>query len=514
MPVSAKTSVLQNESSIHLSPHFGWNLPWDKKFFDISASEYKQYGLEDSNKGVSFKNLSPQKILVNDAFREKFLDKVDLEDRVRIFVKSPPRKHKDWLTLFQRDSDPVIYNEDWIRRIKTYDVSSDDNIESSKHWGWIAGGLGILSAGAGGLALRHNLQQEAKKAAHEQLLEARKTQFRQQVKLGTGIATGIGALALLIGGIASRRALQNSELDLKKSAFEYAQRFEGGFEVFDHKNIPTNVTLNTLIGHDAVKEKLYNLLKKMAYPQLSRQFYPEGHVLKCALVGPPGTGKTQAIRALTNEINQLSGSANAVMIKVNGALLSGKDGAGMLRQLRNRLNEMPRGSTAIIFMDEADSIPKKGKGSVDDDRVVNQLQELIDGVNGIKSGVNVAWFFASNMLEKLEPALISRIGQEIMTLDRPGPEHLKTMLQSFFRKAYLQPGFNLDFDTEAAKGYKLGLVGRDVNDMAELLKSTAVSRLDPRQAPPDMLTFTREDLDNAFQTASNKIKVMAQAQQT
>ncbi|KAK6972328.1 P-loop containing nucleoside triphosphate hydrolase protein [Favolaschia claudopus] len=93
------------------------------------------------------------------------------------------------------------------------------------------------------------------------------------------------------------------------------------------------------------------------------------------MFGPPGTGKTLMARAVANE-------TGAFFFLINGPEIMSKMAGESESHLRTVFEEAEKNSSAIIFIDEIDSIaPKREKTNCEvERRVVSQLLTLMDGL--------------------------------------------------------------------------------------------------------------------------------------
>ena len=123
--------------------------------------------------------------------------------------------------------------------------------------------------------------------------------------------------------------------------------------------------------------------------------------------GPPGTGKTQIARAISNEMG-------AYLLIINGPEIMSKMNGESESNLRKAFELAQENSPAIIFMDEIDSIaPNRDKSSQESEkRIVSQLLTLMDGMN---ERSNVIVLAATNRPNSIDPALrrFGRFDREI-----------------------------------------------------------------------------------------------------
>ncbi|GAC1319400.1 MAG: ATP-dependent zinc metalloprotease FtsH [Thermoleophilaceae bacterium] len=150
-------------------------------------------------------------------------------------------------------------------------------------------------------------------------------------------------------------------------------------------------------GCDEAKDELREVVEFLRDPKRFKKLgakVPKGILLH----GPPGTGKTLLAKAVANESkSKFYAQSAASFVEMFAGL-----GAARIRRL---FRVARKSSPSIIFIDELDAVgATRGKDiSGEKDQTLNQLLVEMDGFEGADDLVVIA---ASNLLDKLDPALL------------------------------------------------------------------------------------------------------------
>jgi cell division protease FtsH len=153
-----------------------------------------------------------------------------------------------------------------------------------------------------------------------------------------------------------------------------------------------------IAGADEAKEELREVVDYLRNPKRFKRLgarVPRGILL----YGPPGTGKTLLAKAVAHE------SGAAFFSQSASAFVEMFVGVGSAR-IRRLFRVARKRAPAIVFIDELDAVGgKRGTdhGSNERDQTLNQLLVEMDGFASTHDVVVIA---ASNLLEKLDPALL------------------------------------------------------------------------------------------------------------
>ena len=159
----------------------------------------------------------------------------------------------------------------------------------------------------------------------------------------------------------------------------------------------SSVSWDDVAGVEEAKDELREVVEFLRDPKRFRELgarVPKGILLH----GPPGTGKTLLAKAVANESNaNFFAQSAASFVEMFVGL-----GAARIRRL---FREARKDAPAIVFIDELDAVgATRGKDiSGEKDQTLNQLLVELDGFGDRDELVVIA---ASNLLEKLDPALL------------------------------------------------------------------------------------------------------------
>jgi cell division protease FtsH len=212
----------------------------------------------------------------------------------------------------------------------------------------------------------------------------------------------------------------------------------------------SSVAWDDVAGVEESKDELREVVEFLRDPKRFRKLgarVPKGILLH----GPPGTGKTLLAKAVAHESNAtfFAQSASSFVEMFAGL------GAARIRRL---FREARKAAPAIVFIDELDAVgATRGKDiSGEKDQTLNQLLVELDGFGERDEIVVIA---ASNLLEKLDPALLrpGRFDRQIFVTP-PDLKGRKAILEVHTRKMPLEEGTNLDMIARQTSG----LTGADL----------------------------------------------------
>jgi cell division protease FtsH len=213
------------------------------------------------------------------------------------------------------------------------------------------------------------------------------------------------------------------------------------------------VSWTDVAGVEESKDELREVVEFLRDPKRFRKLgarVPRGILLH----GPPGTGKTLLAKAVAHESNATFFAQSASSFV---EMFAGLGAARIRRLFRQARKETP----AIIFIDELDAVgATRGKDiSGEKDQTLNQLLVELDGFSARDQIVVIA---ASNMLDKLDPALLrpGRFDRQIF-VSPPDLKGRRAILDVHTRDKPLAEKVDLDIVARQTSG----LTGADLANL-------------------------------------------------
>ncbi len=209
------------------------------------------------------------------------------------------------------------------------------------------------------------------------------------------------------------------------------------------------VTFADIAGVDEAKAELAEIVEFLRDPKSFQALganVPKGILLH----GPPGTGKTLLAKAVANESGaEFFAQSAASFVEMFAGL-----GAARIRRL---FAVARKHEPAIIFIDELDAVGGRRGSDIsgEKDQTLNQLLVEMDG---FASSGRVVVIAASNLLEKLDPALLrpGRFDRQVFVVP-PDVKGRLGVLEVHTRNKPLQ-----DVDLSLVAQQTSGLTGADL----------------------------------------------------
>jgi cell division protease FtsH len=234
-----------------------------------------------------------------------------------------------------------------------------------------------------------------------------------------------------------------------------------------------------IAGVDEAKEELREVVDFLRSPKRFKQLgaqVPKGVLLH----GPPGTGKTLLAKAVAHESGaQFFSQSASSFVEMFAGL-----GAARIRRL---FDEARKNAPAIVFIDELDAVGAR-RGSDNNSEREQTLNQLLVEMDGFSSSGQLVVMAASNLLEKLDPALLrpGRFDRQVF-VSPPDVSGREQILRVHTRNKPLRDEVDLTVVAQQTSG----LTGADLANICNEAAIFAARR--------DGVAIGRKDFDDALE---------------
>jgi len=224
------------------------------------------------------------------------------------------------------------------------------------------------------------------------------------------------------------------------------------------------VTVEDVVGLDDAKRALHEAVEvPILHPELLKK-YDIQNIKGILLFGPPGTGKTMLMRAVTNELGDVH------LITLSGNEISKYGPERAIESIRQTFDRAKENAPAIVFIDEIDAVvPARDQAS---EKGVQFTGEFLEQLDGIKSDYNIVMVATTNRPDVLDPALLrpGRIDKIIYV----GPPNKEERLAIFQKNLAKVANSEINFDklAEISQGY----TGADIVNICRQAKMNALEQ--------------------------------------
>ncbi|HEY4094992.1 MAG TPA: AAA family ATPase [Baekduia sp.] len=204
------------------------------------------------------------------------------------------------------------------------------------------------------------------------------------------------------------------------------------------------VRWDEIAGVDEAKKELQEVVDFLKDPD---KFHRLGASVPAGVLlhGPPGTGKTLLAKAVAHE----SGATFYAQSASSFVEMFAGLGAARIRRL---FREARKHEPAIVFIDELDAVGAR-RGTDNNSEREQTLNQLLVEMDGFATSGRVVVMAASNLLEKLDPALLrpGRFDRQVF-VSPPDVEGRKKILGVHTANKPLQPSVDLHLVAQQTSG--------------------------------------------------------------
>ena len=246
------------------------------------------------------------------------------------------------------------------------------------------------------------------------------------------------------------------------------------------KEVEDKKELSNVIGLESVKEEIMYYMdfinNKKKYDSWNVKL-PRGILL----AGPPGTGKTLLVKTIASNlkipIESVSGSEFVEMYVGVGA-----------SRVRKLFKKAKSHDKCIIFIDEIDAVGRI-RGFDNNSERDSTLNQLLVEMDGFEEDTNVMVFAATNLVNKLDPALIrsGRFDKKVY-FDPPNFKERKEMYELYLKDMKLPIKLSFEILSERSAG----LTGADIANVCNQAKINAI------QNKKEESKLTEENIQDAI----------------
>ncbi|QLG61266.1 ATP-binding protein [Halorarum salinum] len=237
------------------------------------------------------------------------------------------------------------------------------------------------------------------------------------------------------------------------------------------------MTLQDLVLTEDQEGEIHKLMKAIEHREYLAQIGLR-EIGKLLFVGPPGTGKTTAARALAHELG-------LPFVEVKLSMVTSQYLGETAKNVEKTFEVAKRLAPCILFIDEFDSVAKTRRSDEHAalKRAVNTLLKSIDDISLVRD--EVLLISATNHPDQLDAAAWRRF-DEIVNFPKPDRQMRSDILEIITRRMEIA-----EFDPQEAAERTEGLTG---SDLRMVLREAVLEAL-----TDERMSITQEDIMNAVE---------------
>jgi len=243
------------------------------------------------------------------------------------------------------------------------------------------------------------------------------------------------------------------KLDYERSNFKDSDGDDGG----------PKLSLDDVVGLSDAKKAIREAIQiPLLHPELMKK-YDIKPINGLLLFGPPGTGKTMLMRAVTGEMRGVT------MLELKGSEIADAGIEKATETINIIFNRAKENAPSVVFIDEIDGLlPKREGGS---EASVQITSEVLRQLDGIKPVSNVVVIGATNRPDMLDAAIL-RPGRfdKLLFIKPPSSMSRSEMFRRFLSSAPSDSAINYAHLGNLTKGF----TGADIANICREAKTQAL----------------------------------------
>jgi SpoVK/Ycf46/Vps4 family AAA+-type ATPase len=222
------------------------------------------------------------------------------------------------------------------------------------------------------------------------------------------------------------------------------------------------IMMDSVIGLGSAKKAIRDAIQlPLMHPELIKK-YDIKTINGLLLFGPPGTGKTMLMRAVSNEMKGIT------MLEITGSELEEQGLERATATIKEIFNRAKENAPSVIFIDEVDSVIARRQSATEiGAQITSELLTELDGIRQMSSVVVVG---ATNKPDSLDSAILRPGRFDKLVFVKPPNSAQRIELFKYYLKNVPCAPLQYDKLADATKGY----TGADIAAVCREAKSAAL----------------------------------------